>query len=85
MITLLIVLLVLAAILCIAWTVYRQDQLDELQEELEKMSVHLDERANRIAADEATLTLEWQMLRKARQEMEEHAKRTARSADHTRH
>ena len=32
MITLLIVLLVLAAIISIIWTVYRQDQLDELQD-----------------------------------------------------
>lgn len=69
MITTLIVLLVLAAILCIAWTVYRQEQLDELEEELEKISVHLDERANRIAADEQTLKNEWAMLRKATEEI----------------
>jgi hypothetical protein len=29
-------------------------ELDELKEELDKYSVHLDERANRLAADEQT-------------------------------
>ena len=37
------------------YNIYRADELDERQEELDKYSVHLDERANRIAAEEGTL------------------------------
>ena len=53
-ITTLLILVVLAAILGVLWTVHRQDELDERQEELDKYSTHLDERANILAADEAT-------------------------------
>ena len=70
MITMLIILLVLAAILCILLAVYRQEELDDREEELDRREIHLDERANRIAADEATLTSEWQELRKARELIE---------------
>lgn len=37
------------------YNLYRADELDERQEELDKYSVHLDERANRIAADGGTI------------------------------
>ena len=64
MITLLIVLLVLAALFCIVWTVHRQDELDEREEELEQISIDLDGRANRIAAEEETVRgLELQLRR----------------------
>ena len=76
---------ILVGVLCILWALKRQDDLDELIDELDKREIALDERANRIAADEATLTLEWQMLRKAKEELEYHEKRTAKSADNTRH
>lgn len=33
----------------------RADELDERADELDRYSVHLDERANRLAADEGTL------------------------------
>jgi len=52
--TILAIIVVLAAIFGILWTFYRQDELDEREEELDKYSIHLDERANRLAADEAT-------------------------------
>jgi len=74
-------LLALVGVLCVLWALYHQDKLDDIRDELDKREIQLDERANRIAADEATLTQEWQILRKAKQEMEEHAKRTARSID----
>jgi len=54
MITVFIIIVVLAAVICVLWTVHRQDELDERQEELDKYSIHLDERANILAADEAT-------------------------------
>ena len=71
----------LAGMLCLLYALGKQDELEDFKEELDKREIALDERANRIAADEATLTQEWQILRKAKQEMEEHAKRTARSTD----
>ena len=39
----------------LVWVLWKMAELDERQEELDKYSVHLDERANRIAADEGTL------------------------------
>ena len=70
MITLLIVLLVIAALFCIVWTVHRQDELDEREEELEQISLDLDGRANRIAAEEETINMQWAELRKAREFIE---------------
>lgn len=67
MITLLIVLLVLAALFCIVWTVHRQDELDEREYELEQISLDLDGRANRIAAEEENIKNEWQYLRMAKE------------------
>ena len=52
--TVLGVIVVLAGIIGVAWTIYRQEELDEREEELDKYSAHLDERANILAADEAT-------------------------------
>ena len=65
MITTFIVLLVLAAIIGILWTVHRNDELDDREAELEAQSLALDERANRIAADEETLKKEWKYLQQA--------------------
>ena len=48
------IIVVLASLLGVAWTIYRQEELDEREEELDKYSAHLDERANILAADEAT-------------------------------
>ena len=47
------IIVVLAGIFGVLWTVHRQDELDEREEDLDKYSIHLDERANRLAADEA--------------------------------
>jgi len=65
MITTFIVLLVLAAIIGILWTVHRNDELDDREAELEAQALALDERANRIAADEETLKKEWKYLQQA--------------------
>jgi len=51
------ILLAIITVAVIAFGIYnylRASDLDERQEELDKFSVHLDERANRLAADEAT-------------------------------
>lgn len=43
----------------LAWVIFKMGELDELQEELDKYSVHLDERANKLAQWERELfTLE---------------------------
>jgi len=57
-------------ILGIAWVFYRSEQLDEWEEELDKMTIHLDGRANRIAAEEETLKAEWAALRQAKKAIE---------------
>ena len=62
--------MVVAAIICILWTVHRQDELDEWEEELEQISSDLDGRANRIAAEEETINMQWAELRKAREFIE---------------
>lgn len=54
MITLLIIFAFLTFALLV-WVLWKMAELDERQEELDKYSVHLDERANRLAADEGTL------------------------------
>lgn len=83
--------LIIAAILaafavCMSFFLsYRSDVLDDKEEELSKFSVHLDERANRIAADEATLSNEWLLLKEAKKELDYHAKRTTRSTDNPGH
>ena len=54
--------MLIALIICAActfallvWVLWKMAELDERQEELDKYSVHLDERANRLAAEEGTL------------------------------
>lgn len=64
--TILAIIVVLAGILGVLWTINRQEELDDREAELTAQSLALDERANRIAADEQTLKSEWAMLRKAR-------------------
>jgi len=48
-------IIILVATLCVLWALKRQDELSELKEELDKYSLHLDERANQLAADEAVV------------------------------
>ena len=70
MLAILGIIVVLSAVVGILWALNRQDELDEREEELDKMSVHLDERANRIAAEEETIKLEWKYLRQAKDMLE---------------
>lgn len=65
-------LLAFLAAVCIGgicYIVYRLEELDEIKEELDKYSVHLDERANKIAAAEDALTIEWKSLRAAEEKL----------------
>lgn len=52
------IVLIIFAVLTFAllvWVLWKMTELDEQQDKLDKYSVYLDERANRIAADEGTL------------------------------
>ena len=77
-------IILLAALVCVLGTLSKLDELDDLREQLDKREVQLDERANRLAADEQTITLEWQMLRKAKEELR-NEKRTAQPTDDSGH
>ena len=68
-VTVFLIIFAICAFLLLAYAIWWNESLDEWQEELDKYSVHLDERANRIAADEATLTGEWKALQKAKEEI----------------
>ena len=48
----------------LVWVLWKMTELDERQEELDKYSVHLDERANRLAADEGTLRTLYQSFKR---------------------
>ena len=52
--TLVLVIFVICVFVLLTWVILKMGELDELKEELDKYSVHLDERANRLAADEQT-------------------------------
>lgn len=53
--TILLIIFAICTFSLLVWVLWKMTELDERQEELDKYSVHLDERANRIAADEGTL------------------------------
>jgi len=63
-------IIAIIVILGIAWVFYRSEELDEWEEELDKMTIHLDGRANRIAAEEETLKMQWAELRRAKESIE---------------
>ena len=60
----------IVVVLGIAWVFYRAEMLDEWEEELDKMTEHLNGRANRIAAEEETLNMQWAELRRAKESIE---------------
>ena len=66
-------LLALVGVLCVLWALKRQDDLDELLEDLNKWEVHLNGRANKLAADEQTLTQEWKELGQKKNERMQYA------------
>lgn len=53
--TILLIIFATATFALLVWVLWKMAELDERQEDLDKYSVHLDERANRLAADEGTL------------------------------
>lgn len=53
--TFFLIIFVLATLILLAWVIYKMEEVDERQEELDKYSVHLDERANKLAQWEQEL------------------------------
>lgn len=50
-----IIIFILATFALLAWVIYKMGEVDERQEELDKYSVYLDERANKLALWEEEL------------------------------
>ena len=69
----LLAIVALAAVIGNLRAFYRQGLLDDREEDLDEYSAQLDERANRIAAEEETLKSEWIALRQARKGIERKA------------
>jgi predicted nuclease with TOPRIM domain len=55
--TIALIIFAVATFALLVWVLWKMTELDERQEELDKYSVHLDERANRLAADEESLRI----------------------------
>ena len=53
--TIILIIFVLATLILLAWVILKMDELDEWQDNLDKYSVHLDERANYLAKWEEEL------------------------------
>lgn len=53
--TIVLIIFAICTFSLLVWVLWKMALLDEKEERLDKFSVYLDERANRIAADEGTL------------------------------
>ena len=53
--TIVLIIFVLATLILLAWVILKMGELDEWQDNLDKYSVHLDERANTLAQWEKEL------------------------------
>lgn len=62
--TLLLIIFVICTFGLLVWDLWKMTELDEREERLDKYSVYLDERANRIAADEGTLRTLYQSFKR---------------------
>ena len=58
------IIFAVATFALLVWVLWKMTELDERKEELDKFSVHLDERANRLAADEGTLRTLYQSFKR---------------------
>ena len=54
-----LIIFVLATLILLAWVIYKMEEVNERQEELDKYSVYLDERANKLALWEQEL-IQWE-------------------------
>ena len=58
-----LIIFVLATLILLAWVIYKMEEVNERQEELDKYSVYLDERANKLALWEQEL-IQWEDAKK---------------------
>lgn len=61
--TFFLILFVLGVLVFFCWVIYKMGELDERRERLDKYSVHLDERANKLAQWEQEL-IQWEDTKK---------------------
>ena len=57
--TIFLIIFVLGVLALLAWVIYKMTEVDERQEILDKYSVYLDERANKLARWEQEL-IRWE-------------------------
>lgn len=53
--TILLIIFTLGVLALLAWVIYKMSEVDEIKEDLDKYSVYLDERANKLALWEQEL------------------------------
>lgn len=58
-----LIIFVLATFALLSWVIYKMGEVDERQERLDKYSVYLDERANKLALWEQEL-IHWEDAKK---------------------
>ena len=56
--TIFLIIFIIGILALLAWVIYKMTEIDERQENLDKYSVYLDERANKLAAWEQEL-IQW--------------------------
>ena len=56
--TILLIIFIIGVLALLAWVIYKMTEIDERQENLDKYSVYLDERANKLARWEQEL-IQW--------------------------
>lgn len=61
--TLVLIIFSLAVFVLLAWVIYKMTEIDEIKEDLDKYSVYLDERANKLAMWEQEL-IHWEDAKK---------------------
>ena len=57
--TILLIIFTLGVLALLAWVIYKMTEIDEIKEDLDKYSVYLDERANKLAMWEQEL-IKWE-------------------------
>lgn len=61
--TILLIIFTLGVLALLAWVIYKMTEIDEIKEDLDKYSVYLDERANKLAMWEQEL-IQWEDAKK---------------------
>lgn len=57
--TIFLIFFIIGVLALLAWVIYKMTEIDEIKEDLDKYSVYLDERANKLALWEQEL-IRWE-------------------------